>query len=387
MRSVKDDFFIATTGLTRQWLTALLLACCSAPVLAQDSMTFQAITRCDALNAERNKPTDCVNPPLELGAGDVWLGQGKIERKTEDVFGDVAKNLPAGSIVVLNSLGGDLVGGLRLGQSIRARNFHTWILDAQTDLAVLRDKKNNGKCFSSCAYAFMGGVKRLVDKGGLYGVHQFRNVDDKLDAVQAQKISALLARYLDAMGVNRQLLDLAMLTEPGKITVINESQRANWNVETSVTRAVTASRWKLEAAAGGKRLAYSSVRQSQRQSLLTFALTYINGQPRALLIAKPDARDELAPDWLSAFNDRIELLMEINGKLLVLQPVSDWQAAGQVNTPGTRQIWFAIKPDVTREMLNAKQFKLKPQWAFPPLGMDGETVFSTDGFNDNFSAL
>jgi hypothetical protein len=38
-------------------------------------------------------------------------------------------------------------------------------------------------------------------------------------------------------------------------------------------------------------------------------------------------------------------------------------------------------------MLNAKQFKLKPQWAFPPLGMDGETVFSTDGFNDNFSAL
>jgi len=69
MRSVKDDFFIATTGLARHWLTVFLLACCSAPVLAQDSMTFQAMTRCDALNAQRTKPTDCVNPPLELGTG------------------------------------------------------------------------------------------------------------------------------------------------------------------------------------------------------------------------------------------------------------------------------------------------------------------------------
>ena len=387
MPSVKDEFARVKRDVLSHWLTVCLLACGSLPALAQDSMGFQTVPRCDALNVDRNKPVDCLSPPSELGKGEVWLGQGKIERKTEDAFGEAVKNLPAGTIVVLNSLGGDLVGGLRLGQSIRARNFHTWILDAQTDLAALRDKKNAGKCFSSCAYAFMGGVQRLVDKGGLFGVHQFRNVDDKLDAVQAQKISALLARYLDAMGVNRQLLDQAMLTEPGKITVINESQRASWNVETSVARAVVASRWKLEAAAGGKRLAYSSVRQSQRQSLLTFALTYINGQPRALLIAKPDARDELSPDWLSAFNERIELLMEINGKLIVLQPLSDWQIAGQVNTPGTRQIWFGIKPDVTREMLEAKQFKLKPQWAFPPIGMDAETVFSTDGFKDNFSAL
>ena len=71
----------------------------------------------------------------------------------------------------------------------------------------------------------------------------------------------------------------------------------------------------------------------------------------------------------------------------ILPPLSDWQPAGQVNTPGTRQIWFGFKPEITREMLNARQFKLKPQWAFPPMGMDLETVFSTDGFKDNFSAL
>jgi hypothetical protein len=40
-----------------------------------------------------------------------------------------------------------------------------------------------------------------------------------------------------------------------------------------------------------------------------------------------------------------------------------------------------------KEMLSARQFKLKPQWAFPPMGMDKETMFSTDGFRDNYSAL
>jgi len=374
--------------MAKRWQAlTLLLFLGMQTAYAQDSMTFTKVIRCESQNPERTKGQDCFNPPADLGLGDIVLAQGKIERKSEDGFGEAVKNLPAGTIVVLNSMGGDLVGGLRLGQSIRARDFNTWVMDATSDNPAIKDKKNMGRCFSSCAYTFLGGVLRRVDKAGQLGVHQFRNTDDKLDANQAQKISAMLARYLDTMGINRQLLDQALLTEPGKMTLIPETQRIAWNIEPSLPSTVTLSKWKLEAAAGGKRLAYTSVKQINRNAFLTFALTYVNGSLRGLVIAKPDARDELASDWLSAFNDKVEVMVEVNSKLLVMQPLGNWELAGQVNTPGTRQIWYAVKPELIKELLNARQFKLKLQWAIPPMGMDAETTFSTDGLKDNYAAL
>jgi len=387
MHSVSVNRLLQCLMAKRWQALTLLLFLGMQSAYAQDSMTFTKVIRCESQNPERTKGQDCFNPPADLGLGDIVLAQGKIERKSEDGFGEAVKNLPAGTIVVLNSMGGDLVGGLRLGQSIRARDFNTWVMDATSDNPAIKDKKNMGRCFSSCAYTFLGGVLRRVDKAGQLGVHQFRNTDDKLDANQAQKISAMLARYLDTMGINRQLLDQALLTEPGKMTLIPETQRIAWNIEPSLPSTVTLSKWKLEAAAGGKRLAYTSVKQINRNAFLTFALTYVNGSLRGLVIAKPDARDELASDWLSAFNDKVEVMVEVNSKLLVMQPLGNWELAGQVNTPGTRQIWYAVKPELIKELLNARQFKLKLQWAIPPMGMDAETTFSTDGLKDNYAAL
>jgi len=71
----------------------------------------------------------------------------------------------------------------------------------------------------------------------------------------------------------------------------------------------------------------------------------------------------------------------------VMQPLGNWELAGQVNTPGTRKIWYAVKPELIKELLNARQFKLKLQWAIPPMGVDAETTFSTDGLKDNYAAL
>ena len=387
MHSVSVNRLLQCLMAKRWQALTLLLFLGMQTAYAQDSMTFTKVIRCESQNPERTKGQDCFNPPADLGLGDIVLAQGKIERKSEDGFVEAVKNLPAGTIVVLNSMGGDLVGGLRLGQSIRARDFNTWVMDATSDNPAIKDKKNMGRCFSSCAYTFLGGVLRRVDKAGQLGVHQFRNTDDKLDANQAQKISAMLARYLDTMGINRQFLDQALLTEPGKMTLIPETQRIAWNIEPSLPSTVTLSKWKLEAAAGGKRLAYTSVKQINRNAFLTFALTYVNGSLRGLVIAKPDARDELASDWLSAFNDKVEVMVEVNSKLLVMQPLGNWELAGQVNTPGTRQIWYAVKPELIKELLNARQFKLKLQWAIPPMGMDAETTFSTDGLKDNYAAL
>ena len=367
------------------------MACLANQVEA--SMSFKQVERCNATSQQGS----CIQVPAELGDGALIFGHGRIEKLTENTFADAVKGLPPGTIVILNSLGGDLIGGLRLGQSIRARDFHTLLVSSdklQHLVPKVVDPKapvsnlpsSIGKCFSSCAYTFLGGMMRRVDSVAQFGVHQFRNEENKLDAIQAQKMSAMLARYLDAMGINRQLLDQALLTEPGKMTLITENLRKTWNVENGYAP-VAFSRWRLEATSGGKRLAYASRKQISRNAFLTIAFAQINGQLRTLLIAKPDPRDETTSDWLSSFSTKLDLVIEVNSKIYRLSPITEWEKAGAVNTPGTRQIWFQAPDTLVRDLQSVKQFILKPQWAFPPIGMDAETYFGTEGFEDNFKAL
>lgn len=134
-----------------------------------------------------------------------------------------------------------------------------------------------GKCFSACAYAFLGGVIRQIDPLGQYGVHQFRGTHQPVDPIQTQKLAAILGRYMDSMGVSRQLLDRALLTEPGKVMLISKTQREAWHVENSVALPSVAakSRWRMEVVAGGKRLAYAT--QNLQQGRLTLALDKTGG--------------------------------------------------------------------------------------------------------------
>lgn len=368
--------------------------CVPIPVLAADAvvgMSFTRIARCPS-NASANVDSSapCLAVPQELGEGELILAQGHIERQSSEVLGQFVGDMPRGTTVVFQSLGGDLMGGLRLGQFIRAKGFNTYLpLGLGANEPLLKDSKLVGKCVSSCAYSFLGGVVRLVQANAQYGVHQFRANESGLDPIQTQKISAILGKYMDAMGVNRLLLDQALLTDPGKVTYIPDYLRKTWKVETGVEVVATQQqpKWKLEASAGGKRLAYVSRKQGASNAILTVALTPINGQMRVLLIVKPDPAQEASPTWLDYFKQRTDLQIALEGKTFILKPTSDWARAGQVNTAGTQQIWFSATEELMNEIKRAKLITVAPSWRDLPKGLDTHTVFGTEGLQEALWAL
>lgn len=355
-------------------------------------MAFTRIARCPSnpSTAMDVSSTSCLAVPQELGNGELILAQGHIERQSSEVLGQFVGDMPRGTTVVFQSLGGDLMGGLRLGQFIRARGFNTYLpLGLGANEALLKDSKLLGKCVSSCAYSFLGGVVRKVQANAQFGVHQFRANDSGLDAVQTQKISAILGKFMDAMGVNRLLLDQALLTDPGKVTYIPDYLRQTWKVETTaeVVAQQQQSKWKLESSAGGKRLAYSSRKQVSSNAILTVALTPISGQMRVLLIVKPDPVQEASAVWLDYFKQRTDLQIALDSKTFVLKPTSDWARAGQVNTAGTQQIWFSASEDMIQEIKRAKLITVTPNWRELPEGLDSKTVFGTEGLQEALWAL
>ncbi len=366
---------------------------CSDAASTPSSVTPSSVTPTDANQGDANSTSfsssSCWRAPAELGQAELILAQGQIERQSSDLLAQFASELPRGTTVVFQSMGGDLLGGLRLGQLIRARGFNTYLpARLEGSESTLKDTKWQGKCISSCAYSFLGGLERKVQSGGQYGVHQFRGLDNGLDPVQTQKISAILGKYMDAMGVSRLLLDQALMTDPGKVMFVPEHLRQAWKVDTaSDTSEAVLPRWRLEASTGGQRLAYVSRRQSKSNAIVTLAFVSIGTQMKALLIVKPDARQEGASNWLDFFRQRTDLQLTLDGRSFTLGPSSDWAQAGKVNTQGTQQIWFTAPDDLVRELRSAKQLVLRPQWAQVPLGLDSQTLFGTEGLREALLAL
>jgi len=379
-------------NLARRTGSVVCLSACMVGAWAADppGMSFSKIARCPFSSNTSADAVDCLSVPQELGDGELILAQGHIERQSSEVLGQFVGDMPRGAIVVFQSLGGDLMGGLRLGQFIRARGFNTYLPVNWGPLeSALKDTKYLGKCVSSCAYSFLGGIVRRVQPNAQYGVHQFRAHDSGLDPVQTQKISAILGKYMDAMNVNRLLLDQALLTDPGKVSYIPDYLRKTWKVETSADVVSTPApiRWKLEATSGGKRLAYASRRQTTSNAIVTIALTPINGQMRVLLIVKPDPTQEASPTWLDFFKQRTELKITLENRYFLLTPISDWARAGQVNTAGTQQIWFSASDELVQEIKRAKLLTAAPVWRELPTGLDLETVFGTEGLQEAIWAL
>src|SRR5450830_56065 len=138
----------------------LLLVCLFTSPAAAEPMHFEAI---------RNGG-NC--------AGCAYIqATGEIKPETPKDFEDfLASQKFASGIVRLNSPGGSLIGGIALGEMIRARGDLTEvgssapILDA-TEPGLF--DRAPGTCASACAYSFLGGAERTFDENAKLGFHRF----------------------------------------------------------------------------------------------------------------------------------------------------------------------------------------------------------------------
>jgi hypothetical protein len=180
-----------------------------------------------------------------------------------------------------------------LGEIFRARGFTTEVgsdridPDGMPDFGGRASLRVPGVCASACAYAFFGGIERVLDEGSKLGVHRFYSKialaqpAEKLfsgnDLDNTQKITAALALYLVDMGVDARVVALAATASPNEIYWINLEEARDLRV-TYEPRAWKP--WRLEPFRGGaiaisetndgtKRIVASCTRRLGPQVVLT----------------------------------------------------------------------------------------------------------------------
>jgi hypothetical protein len=176
-----------------------------------------------------------------------------------------SKNLIPGATVILDSAGGSLLGGMRLGDAIRDARFNTDIgtrgppqsvsigEDAKVAMRAMGwdlnpPKKLPGACFSACALAYLGGVHRYLSSGSTYGVHRFTaGTPTKNDLDAAQIISAMVVQYIAKMGVDAALFGRMSEAGPTSIRVLNRDELFALRVATG---SVLRQDWTLKSVPG-----------------------------------------------------------------------------------------------------------------------------------------
>lgn len=189
--------------------------------------------------------------------------------------------------VAFHSAGGDLAGGLKLGELIRRRRFDTVV--AQTDFRSSDhpsyDEDQEGVCASACVLAFLGGVERTLHEGSRIGVHQFASAQGTTSEGDAQKVVALIAAYLGWMGVSRDLILPIGLVGPRDIYWLSRAEAERFNVVTD--RAVAPEGdWQIAEAGGRVILQATQVQTDGRRILYRLACSAPAG-PLTLLLAVP----------------------------------------------------------------------------------------------------
>lgn len=134
--------------------------------------------------------------------------------------------------VLLNSEGGDLNEGLRLGRAIRAK-------DLETTIGIFQEMHSPlpGECLSACAYAFLGGTERFVGDDNRLGFHRFAIAGESQMAgptglVLGQMLSANVVSYIVEMGVDARLFTRAAETQFESMYFPDAEARQQFDVET-----------------------------------------------------------------------------------------------------------------------------------------------------------
>lgn len=151
-------------------------------------------------------------------------------------------HVPRKSIFVLNSPGGSLIGGIKLGRAIRDAGLLT---DVGRNIGETEKMLVAGECYSACTLAFLGGEFRSIEKDSIYGVHRFfftTKGDQDTDA--AQILSASIVQYIRDMDVDPELFNEMTAAGNKEIIIIPHDELVRLNV---INNGQKKTRWTIES--------------------------------------------------------------------------------------------------------------------------------------------
>lgn len=223
-----------------------------------------------------SEPQRCGDP----GCGG-WIDAiGEITTNTPSEFEDFLSRISYPPAAVrLNSPGGSLIAGIKLGEIIRRHKLNTE--------AVI--------CASACAYAFFGGVERsFVDKNSKLGVHRFYHNKalknptllqfSGSDLDDSQKLMAGLLLYALEMDIDLRILAIAAEAGPDEMRWLSSEEARELKVTYNPNRWLP---WDIKPVGQGV-IAYSETEDKMRYMQL--ACSAKEGASLSLLDKEADER-------------------------------------------------------------------------------------------------
>lgn len=187
------------------------------------------------------------------GPREYIFADGYICSDTDKKFADfLQKNPPKtpNTTVVLNSGGGDLMAGMRMGRVIRKQKLWTQV-GSQLPLMIPENENIRpdavaylsepaappfaGNCASACTLTFMGGVNRTINYASNYGVHQFESADQTPNAQTQSETEAAAAKvvaYLSEMGVSPNYMVYMVKKTGNDVTNLTTAELQQLNIVT-----------------------------------------------------------------------------------------------------------------------------------------------------------
>jgi hypothetical protein len=316
------------------------------------------------------------------------LAEGTITSETPKQFYQFARKLLESDderpdFVFFNSPGGSLAAGLEMGKMIRRLGLNTLVGGKYKAIGKALHSQvttvNNGVCYSACAYAFLGGVGRRVMESGSFGVHQFYGAKKDSEA-SAQVTMTLLAEYLNAMGVGRELLTFASLTPSKKIGVLTVKQAQELNVDNS---SPPLSEWKIDAASSGKIYAYAIQKLPFRNATTTFILMKENDIYKGKVLYNIKQMFRSSEELVAIFGSNGNSSLKIDGQEFPLKTMDAWKAGKD----GAFVIDFLLDIRVISAMTKSREMYFEAWFPNASRDVNPSVEFSTEGLQRAIAAL
>lgn len=191
-------------------------------------LSCAGVVLCCALSPAHAEPLVIQVEPADMGqrtgpnvrwtvflAGDIDAGSAVRLGQELALIGDDRAD------VYLDSPGGSLADGMRIGRLLRQLRANTLIGKRGSRGAGIEP----GACLSACSIAFLGGVQRYVPEGSVFGVHRVSTtVHSEQDFAAGQIVSAQVSRYISEMGVDSLLFDRMANTDKDRIDILGAAE-------------------------------------------------------------------------------------------------------------------------------------------------------------------
>jgi hypothetical protein len=129
----------------------------------------------------------------------------------------VANQVPRESWAILDSPGGNLLGGMELGRVIRKYGLRTDVGKPKSTPPEVLDYEAGG-CYSACTLAYLGGEFLYLASGSHFGIHRFAFTQPQQNEADiAQVASASIVEYIRSMNVDPDLFTLSTRAGPSEI--------------------------------------------------------------------------------------------------------------------------------------------------------------------------